>query len=301
MKNLIDFLEKNGIGTYKEDVKLTKLSTFKAGGTCPLVIFPDSVDHLSSLIKHLKEHSIPYKVIGNGSNIIFNDGILDLVLIKLDDLNERKVEGTKVVVGSGYSLMKLALELSKKGFSGLEFATGIPGTVGGSVYMNAGAYKADMSEIVKEIKVLDKEGNVITLQNKDLNFQYRHSLLQESKDYICLEATLELKQGDISSILALIEDRKQRRLSSQPWDYPSCGSVFRNPENDFAGRLIEECGLKGYRIGDAMVSEKHANFIINVGKAKGNDIRKLIYYIYDEVYQRFNIKLKIEQEFVGWD
>lgn len=301
MQNLIEFLEDHRIDSYKEHVNLSMLSTFKAGGTCPLVVYPESIEKLTVLLQYLKEQSIAFKIIGNGSNLIFNDGILPFVLIKLDHINHLEINDTKVVVGAGYSLMKLALDLSKRGLSGLEFATGIPGTVGGSVYMNAGAYKNDMSEIITEIKVLDKELNVTILKNEDLDFRYRHSKLQENKDLICLEATLQLKEGDKESILALIEDRKERRLSSQPWDYPSAGSVFRNPEGDFAGRLIEECGLKGYRIGDAVVSEKHANFIINVGKAKGNDIRNLILYISREVEKKFHVKFQIEQEFVGWD
>ena len=158
----------------------------------------------------------------------------------------------------------------------MEFATGIPGTVGGAVYMNAGAYKSDMGYIVTEVKAINENLEIVTLYNKDLKFKYRSSFFQTHKNYVCIEATIKLKYGSKKLIKEVIEDRRQKRISTQPLEYPSAGSVFRNPENDYAWRLINVCGLKGYRIGGAMVSEKHANFIINVGNAKGEDIRNLI-------------------------
>lgn len=172
--------------------------------------------------------------------------------------------------------MRLAYKLSKMGFSGLEFATGIPGTVGGAIYMNAGAYKSDMGYITSSIKVLTKDLEIKELFNRDLDFHYRDSFLQHNEGYICLEATLVLRKADVKEIIDLIEDRKQKRLLSQPLEYPSAGSVFRNPSNDFAGRLIEEAGLKGKAIGGALVSPKHANFIINYDNATAEDIKKLI-------------------------
>ena len=188
--------------------------------------------------------------------------------------------------------------MSKMGYSGLEFASGIPATVGGAVYMNAGAYNSDMGYIVSEIKVLTPNLEIKTMYNKDLNFHYRESFLQKNKDYICLEATIILKKGNREEILELIEERKQRRLMSQPLEYPSAGSVFRNPLNDYAGRLIEEIGYKGKSIGDAQVSEKHANFIINKGSATGKDVYKLINEIQKEIKEKYDIQLKVEQEYV---
>ena len=180
----------------------------------------------------------------------------------------------------------------------MEFASGIPGTGDGAIYMNAGAYKSDMGYIVKEIKVLTPDNEIITMSNKELDFHYRTSYLQKNPGYICLEATLNLYKGDRNAILDVIRDRKKRRMETQPLEFPSAGSVFRNPPDDFAGRLIEELGYKGKKIGGAMVSTKHANFIINVGNAKGNDIKKLILEIQEKVKEKYDIELKVEQEFV---
>ena len=194
--------------------------------------------------------------------------------------------------------MRLANKVCKMGLTGLEFATGIPGSVGGAVYMNAGAYKSDLGYVISEVKVLTPDYKIKTLYNKDLDFHYRSSFLQANKDYICLEATIILRKGNKQEIIDTIEERKQRRLISQPLEYPSAGSVFRNPEGEFAGHLIEEVGYKGKKVGDAEVSMKHANFIINTGHAKGEDIKQLIKEVQDKVKEKYNIELKIEQEFV---
>ena len=235
-------------------------------------------------------------VVGFGSNLVFIKDY-DGVVIKLDKLNELKIDGNLVTVGAGYNLMKLSIKTAKLGLSGLEFASGIPATVGGAIYMNAGAYKSDMSEIVKEIAVIDDNLELKKITNKELNFGYRTSLLKEKK-YICVSAMLELQPGDKDEILKLIKERKERRLKSQPLEFPSAGSVFRNPEGDYAGRLIEELGFKGKKVGDAMVSEKHANFIVNVGNASGEDVKKLIIEIQNKVKEVYGIKLIVEQEFI---
>ena len=195
-------------------------------------------------------------------------------------------------------LNKLALRVSRLGFTGMEFATGIPGTVGGAIYMNAGAYKTDMGYIVTSVKVLTPDLEIKVMKNKDLDFHYRSSFLQKNKDYICLEATISLIKGDPDEIMELIDSRKKRRIETQPLEYPSAGSVFRNPEGDFAGRLIEELGFKGKSIGGATVSEKHANFIVNTGNAKGEEIKELINKIKNKIKEKYNIELKVEQEFV---
>jgi UDP-N-acetylmuramate dehydrogenase len=187
------------------------------------------------------------------------------------------------------------------GLTGLEFATGIPGSVGGAVYMNAGAYKSDMGYIISCIKVITPDLKIAQLYNKDLNFHYRDSFLQHNKDYICIEACFVLKRGDSKDIMALIEDRRQKRLMTQPLEYPSAGSVFRNPTNDFAGRLIEEVGLKGHMVGGALVSPKHANFIVNFDHARAKDIRDLIMFVKKTVKEECNVDLLVEQEFVNWE
>ena len=251
-------------------------------------------------MKLLKTHEIKFKVLGLGSNVLFSDNVFDGVIIRLSELDNLEFFGkNKIRVGAGYSLMKLSLLAAKKGLAGLEFASGIPGTVGGAVFMNAGAYKSDMGYVVSEVKVLTPDFNIITLENKEMNFHYRTSFLQTHPGYICLEAVIKLEKGDKNALDEVIKERRQRRMESQPLEYPSAGSVFRNPEGMFAGKLIEDLGLKGKTIGGAQVSEKHANFIINYNKkAKGSDIKKLIELVHDKVLEEYDVDMKIEQEFV---
>ena len=295
--NIIKEIEKLNIGEVLSNIKLKDYTTYKLEGNGYCLVIPDDVNGLIKLLTFLKENEIKYKIIGNGSNLIFESDY-DGILIKLDSFQNLNIVGNRIKVGAGYNLMKLALRVSRMGLTGLEFATGIPGTIGGAVYMNAGAYKSDMGYVVSSIKVLNPNLEEEILENKELEFHYRTSFLQKNPDYICLEATLYLKKGNPEEIMEVINDRKQRRIETQPLEYPSAGSVFRNPEGDFAGRLIESIGYKGKSIGDAKVSEKHANFIINTGHAKGSDIKKLILEIKDKVKEKYNIDLKIEQEFV---
>jgi len=295
---LIEQIEKLNIGDIIENADLKEYTTYKAGGKALAIVIPDDLSGLVTLLKFLKEKKVKYKILGNGSNLIFSDKGYNGILIKLDNFNKLEFNDNYVTVGAGYSLAKLSLRTARRGYTGLEFAAGIPGTVGGAIFMNAGAYKMDMGYITTTIKVLDPNLEVQILTNQDLDFHYRSSFLQQVKNYICIEATLLLRKGDTNAIMEVINDRKIRRLESQPLEYPSAGSVFRNPEGDYAGRLIEEIGYKGYSIGDAMVSLKHANFIINKGNASGDDIKKLINEIKGKVKEKYNIDLKVEQEFV---
>ncbi len=281
-----------------ENEPLKKYTSFKLDGKVAIVAYPENLDSLIKLLKYVREENIKYKIIGNGSNLVFICEKYNGVLIKLDFLDDLKINDTTIKVGAGYSLIKLASKVSKEGLTGLEFASGIPGTVGGAVFMNAGAYKSDMGYIVNEIKVLTPEYEVKTLYNKDLNFHYRTSFLQKNPDYICLEATIILKHGKKKDIEDLMEERKKRRIMTQPLEFPSAGSVFRNPEDDFAGRLIESIGLKNKNIGDAYISDKHANFIVNKGNAKGIDVKNLIDEVKKQVKKEYGIELKAEQEFV---
>ena len=210
---------------------------------------------------------------------------------KLDEFNECDFYGrnnTKVKVGAGYSLLKLSLMAAKKGLTGLEFASGIPGTVGGAVFMNAGAYKTDMGYIVESVKVLTPDFKVIKLENKEMDFHYRTSFLQKHRDYICLEVVLKLAVGKREAIEEVIKERRIRREESQPLEYPSAGSVFRNPPDNFAGKLVEDCGLKGLIKGGAMISDKHANFVINYKDASSDDIKYLIDLAHDKVLEAVN-------------
>lgn len=296
--HIVNDIKKLHVGKVIDNVLMKNYTTYKVGGKAICMVSPEDEDGLIKLLKYLRENKIKYKVLGNGSNVIFNDSGYNGVIIKLDNFNELKIINNIITVGAGYMLNKLALRVSRLGLTGMEFAAGIPGTVGGAVYMNAGAYKSDMGYIVISVKVLTPDYKIITLKNKDLDFHYRSSFLQNNKDYICLEVKLALIKGNSEDIMHLIEERKKRRVETQPLEYPSAGSVFRNPEGDFAGRLIEEIGYKGKCIGGAKVSEKHANFIINNGAATGEEIKQLITEIQSRVKEEYNIDLKVEQEFV---
>lgn len=298
LENVMNLLEKDGI--IKEDVSLKTLTTFKVGGISKYVFYPSDVLSLKKALVLFKENNINYKIFGNGSNIISSDKVYNGVIIKLSFLNNLKIEDEIVEVEAGYSLMKLAKDVIKLGLSGLEWANGIPGTIGGAVYMNAGAYKQDISGVLKSIMVIDHNMDIITLNNSDLDFSYRHSRLME-EELICIKATLKLEKKDISLIEEVVSKRKEKRIETQPLEYPSAGSVFRNPTNDYAGRLIEECNLKGKQIGGALISNKHANFIINKDNATGEDVLKLINLAKREVKEKFDIELKQEQELFNFD
>lgn len=296
--NITSEIKKLHIGKVIDNILMSDYTTYKVGGRAICMAIPEDEKSLIVLLKYLRKNKIKYKILGNGSNVIFNDAGYNGVIIKLDNFNSLRIINNKIIVGAGYMLNKLALRVSRLGLTGMEFAAGIPGTVGGAIYMNAGAYKSDMGYIVTSVKVLTPQYEIKTLYNKDLNFHYRSSFFQTHKDYICLEATIHLIKGNSEEIINLIEERKKRRLETQPLEYPSAGSVFRNPDGNFAGKLIEEIGYKGKSIGGAKVSEKHANFIINNGNATGEDVKKLIIEIKNKIKEKYNIELKVEQEFV---
>ena len=302
MDEIIEIIKDKNIGKLEENVSLKKYTTYRAGGTARCVVYPKNTNKLIELLTLLKSNNIKYKILGNGSNLLFSDKPYEGILIKLSEFNEIEfLAKNKIRVGAGYPLVKLSLMAAKKGLTGLEFASGIPGTVGGAVFMNAGAYKSDMGYVVETVKVLTPDLKVLTLVNKEMDFHYRTSFLQKHPDYICLETTIELKKGKRSAIEEVIKERKQRRLDSQPLEYPSAGSVFRNPDDKAAWQLIDGVGLKGKIQGGAMISDKHANFVINYKNAKSEDIKYLIDLAHDEVLKEYGIDLKIEQEFVNWE
>ncbi len=296
--NIIEELKKLSVGNVIESANLKKYTTYHAGGIATAIVTPDDEYSLIKLIQFLKDNNIKYKILGRGSNLIFKNETYDGVLIKLDKFDNIDIDGVEITAGAGVPLIKLATRVSRMGYTGLEFATGIPGSVGGAVYMNAGAYKSDIGYVLKSAKVITPDLKIKELTNYDLDFHYRTSFLQKNPGYICISATFILSKGNADEIMQLIEDRRKRRLESQPLEYPSAGSVFRNPEGDYAGRLIEEIGFKGKKIGGAMVSEKHANFIINYDNATGEDIVELIETIKKEIKEKYNIDLKVEQEIV---
>ena len=287
------FFDKNNIN-YEENVSLKKYNTYRVDTKCSYLVFPKNEDELIKILKELKEDNINYLILGNGSNIIFSMPFYDGVVIKLDNLNTVTYKDNYVTVGAGYSLIKLSLETVNKGLSGLTFASAIPGSVGASTAMNAGAYKSDMSEVVDTVRVLNDKLEIVTLNNADLEYEYRDSFLKKHSDYIVLSTTFKLSNGDIEAMKKQIEERRYKRMATQPLNMPNAGSVFRNPENMFAGELIEKANLKGYSIGDAKISEKHANFIVNNGNATGQDIIELIKKVQKEIKEKYNVDLKLE-------
>lgn len=298
MNSLKKYIEDNNLGVIESDVSLKNYNTYKIEAKTKYLYVPNNIDSLIETLKYIKENNIKYMILGKGSNLIFNFDEYNGVMISLDKLNEVNIEGTKITVGAGYPLIKLAMETANLSLSGLEFASGIPGTLGGAIYMNAGAYKSDMSAVVKNVTVLTPELDIKTLTNEELEFGYRTSYLKQNKGYIVLNVALELIEGNKEEILELINDRASKRKESQPLEYPSAGSVFRNPENNYAGKLIEDQGLKGKNINGAEVSTKHANFIINTGGCNGNDIVELITLIKKTIKDEYDIELILEQEIV---
>ncbi len=302
MNEVVDKIKDLNIGRVEENVSLKKYTTYRVGGVCRCITYPRSVTSLVKLIRFLKKEKVLYKILGNGSNLLFSEKPYEGVLIKLTELDEIEFLGeNKVRVGAGVSLIRLCSLVAKKGLTGLEFASGIPGTVGGSVYMNAGAYQSDMGYVVENVKVLTPDLKIIRLENREMNFHYRSSFLQKHPDYICLEVIIKLQKGKREAIEEVIKERKERRIASQPLEYPSAGSVFRNPEGNYAGKLIEDSGLKGTTHGGAMISDKHANFIVNYKDATADDVKYLIDLCRDEVFKNYGIQLKVEQEFVNWE
>lgn len=285
------------IGKIYKNVPLNNLTSYKLSGYASTLVIPSNIEELIECLKYIKENNLKYKIIGGGSNLIFENDY-DGILIKLEKFDDLKIKGTEVIVGSGYIMQKLALKTCKLGLTGLEFATGIAGTVGGACANNSGAYNSDMGYVVKTLKVLTPNLEIKTMQNSDLNYHYRTSFFEKNPGYVILEATIKLQNGNKEEIMEIVKDRKKRRIESQPLEYPSAGSVFRNPVGNYAGKLIEEIGYKGKTIGGASVSKKHANFIINNGTATGKDIVTLINEIKKEIKEKYDIELILEQEIV---
>ncbi len=288
------FFNENQI-IYEENPSLKKYNTYRLDAKCKYLVFPKDELELINILKEIKKDNLKYLMLGNGSNTIFKNDYYDGIIIKLDRLNKITYNSNYVTAEAGCSLMKLSLDLIKHGLSGLEFGAAIPGDVGASTAMNAGAYTHDMAEVVDKVRVLDKDLNIKEFTNSELEFEYRDSYLKKHPEYIVIYTTFKLTRGDRNAMSELISTRRVKRLATQPLDKPSAGSVFRNPEGMFAGELIEKCGLKGYKIGGAEVSKKHANFIINSGNAKGEDIVKLIEEIKKIVKKEYNVDLVLEQ------
>lgn len=286
---------KNNNFEYYENSNLKRYNTYRLETIAKYLVFPSTKEELRDLLIYLNNSKEKYIVLGNGSNIIFKNKYYDGVVIILSKLNKKTINNTMIEVEAGYSLQKLALEVCNLGLEGLEFACGIPGHIGASIAMNAGAYNSSLSEIVTEVEVINPNGEFITMTNDELKFDYRNSFFKQEPKYIIVSAKLSLTKGNKQDILDKVNKRKLKRQETQPLDMPSAGSVFRNPENLSAGSLIEQSRLKGYQINGAQISEKHANFIVNKEDATGQDIIELINKTKQTVKKEFNIDLILEQ------
>lgn len=288
--------ELNKICKTLENVNMEEYNTYRLINHAKVMVFPSKIEELKKIINLINKNKSKYFVIGNGSNIIL-PSYYDGVIINLSNLNDYSINNDILYVESGAMINKIAMETANEGYSGLDFATGIPGTIGGSIYGNAGCYGSSISDTLIDVTIYD--GNkIIDLENKDLKFAYRYSIFKDNKNYIILSARFKLNKTDKEELKKLIIERTNKRVSSQDLSHPSNGSVFRNPEGYIAGKLIDDLGLKGYSVGDAMVSYKHANFIINNGKATTDDIIKLINKIKKDVKEHYDIDLKLEQEII---
>ena len=288
------FIEKKDM-EYYTDVSLKRYNTYRIDLKCKYLVFPKDKEEFRDLVKYLVSHEMKYLVLGNGSNVIFACDYYDGVVILLHKLSDLKMNGESITVGAGYSLQRLAIDTSTSGLSGLEFATGIPGLIGASVAMNAGAYNDSLSSVVESVLVLNPDFEFVMMSNVDLEFGYRTSFFKKNSSYYIVEVNLKLVQGDSDEILEKISKRRVKRLETQPLDMPSAGSVFRNPEGMHAGALIENCGLKGFSIGGAMVSSKHANFIVNNGNCTGMEVVQVIDRVKREVKEQYDVDLILEQ------
>ncbi len=296
-----EYLKEKNYQYVKLDEPLAKHTTFRVGGIADIVVTPETKKKLIDLITFLDHKKITFKVLGNGSNILPSDDHYHGVIIKTNKaLGYMSIKDGIVTVGAGYPLVKLAYDMIEHELTGLEFIGGIPGTIGGAIYMNAGAYNKEMKDVLVDVLLINNKGQLVTYKNEDLKFQYRKSILQTEKPLLIIEATLKLEKGNKEEIRALLEKRRKRRLETQPLEYPSGGSTFRNPQGTHAYLLIDQAGLRGYSIGGAKVSEKHCNFIINSNNAKSKDVKDLVDYVIENVYKTTGVKLNPEIEFFNW-
>lgn len=293
--------EISNLGFSKENVlfdePMNKHTTFKIGGNADIFIKAKTIEQVEKVLKVSNKYEVPLYIFGNGSNTLVADkGIRGIVLkIEIDTL---KIENNIVTVGAGRKLMELVQIFLKNSLSGFEFASGIPGTIGGAIRMNAGAYSSEMKDVVLETTYITREGSIGRYSNQEQEFSYRRSIFCENK-YIILETKLKLKHGDKQQIKEKMEEYTLLRKQKQPTEYPSAGSTFKRIENIVTAKLIDECNLKGYTIGGAQISLKHAGFIVNTGDATAKDVINLIDYTKKKVYEKFEIKIKEEIELVG--
>ncbi|AHX19931.1 MAG TPA: UDP-N-acetylenolpyruvoylglucosamine reductase [Bacillus sp. (in: Bacteria)] len=300
MEQLVNELIEADVGRVLVNEPLARYTTMKIGGPADILIVPKHVAGIEKTLQLVKQYKTKWTVIGRGSNLLVSDQGIEGVVIRLGEgLDHLEVEKHKVRVGSGYPLIKLSTLLSRQGLAGLEFASGIPGSVGGAVYMNAGAHKSDISSVLSKALILFEDGTIDWLTNKELEFSYRASVLQTKRPGIVLEAVFQLQAGKREEIVRSMQNNKDYRRETQPWNHPCAGSVFRNPIPHFAGDLVEKAGLRGYRIGGAQISEMHGNFIVNTGGASAQDVLSLIELIKHTIKDKFDVDMHTEVEIIG--
>ena len=283
------------------DELMSRHTTFRIGGPASVFVTPKSEKDLVTAIEICRSQDAPYFILGNGSNLLVSDQGYDGVVVHIgSDLRDISVEGTEITAKTGAMLSQVAHAALAHGLTGMEFAAGIPGSLGGACMMNAGAYGGEMSQILVGVRALDDKGQIVELAADQLELGYRHSIMME-KQYVVLGARIHLEKGDPEKIQAQMDDLKEKRIAKQPLEYPSAGSTFKRPEGAFAGKLIMDAGLRGFRIGDAMVSEKHCGFVVNAGKATAEDVCGVISHVQQVVMEKYGKELEPEIRFLGFD
>ncbi len=288
-------------GKYYKNAPMSSYTSFKIGGPADLLVIPGTKEELAALLAFVKTEKEPLTIMGNGSNLLVRDKGIRGVVVKLGNgLKNMTWSGTTITAEAGVSLAAVSQKAAALSLTGLEFATGIPGSLGGAVFMNAGAYNGEIKNVVEKVQVLTEAGEIVTYTNKELDFSYRHSALQETTELV-VEVEMRLEKGDPAAIKADIEDFTKRRMTKQPIELPSAGSMFKRPKGYYAAALIDEAGLRGYRVGDAQVSRKHTGFVVNVGNATAQDVLGLIKAVQDKVYNHSGIRLETEVRIIGED
>ena len=278
---------------------MSKHTTFRIGGPADYFVCPENIEEVQKVVCLCNEMDMPFYLLGNGSNLLVGDKGYRGVIIRLyKQMDKIEVSGTKIKAQAGALLVKVANEACKNGLTGLEFAGGIPGTLGGAVVMNAGAYGGEMKDVLEEVTVLTKEGEILTLNKEELELGYRTSIIGR-KGYIALEVVLRLKEKNADEIRAYMNELREKRVTKQPLEYASAGSTFKRPEGHFAGQLIEQAGLRGFQVGDAQVSEKHCGFVINRGQATAKDVMDLMREVSAKVEEKFGVTLEPEVKRLG--
>ena len=289
------------LGKLAEFEPLAKHTTMRVGGPSRVFVQPSGKEAFVAVIGLVRELGLEFKVLGKGSNLLASDEVFEGVVIQTDKgLSDVTIEGTCVTVGAGVADTKLALDVAKQGLAGLEFLSGIPGTIGGAIFMNAGAYLKEIADVLVKVQIVNEKSELVWLEKDDLELSYRKSIFQRKPEWLIVEAVLQLELGDKEEIMSTIKSRKQKRITAQPLELPSAGSTFRNPEGHSAWKLIADSGLRGYTVGGAKVSEKHTNFVVNAGNAKAQDVADVIAHVQQTVCQKTGLKMHQEVEFFNW-